>query len=132
MGQTITCLKFVKAVADVIIGSKPSRKKSQHRFDVPEGVCYNPVMLSEQERQTIVSLATRYRVKKILLFGSNATAEKEGRDIDLAVDGIQARDFFKFYLDLLFGLKRAVDLIDLSSDSKFNNLVRREGIPIYG
>lgn len=89
-------------------------------------------MLSEQERQTIVSLADRYRVKKILLFGSNAAPGKEGRDIDLAVEGIRARDFFKFYGDLLFGLKRAVDLIDLSSDSKFNNLVRQEGIPIYG
>lgn len=88
-------------------------------------------MPSEQEKQTIVSLADRYRVKKILLFGSSAPPEREGRDIDLAVDGIRARDFFRFYGDLLFGLKRSVDLIDLSSKSKFNDLVRREGLPIY-
>lgn len=125
--ETKLCVGALKEIPEEI-----PAKKSQHRFDVPGGVCYNPVMLSEQERQTIVSLATRYRVKKILLFGSNAAAEKEGRDIDLAVEGIQARDFFKFYGDLLFGLKMAVDLIDLSSDSKFNNLVRREGIPVYG
>ena len=89
-------------------------------------------MISEHEKQTIISLADRYRVKKILLFGSSAAPEKEGRDIDLAVDGIRARDFFRFYGDLLFGLKRPVDLIDLSSDSKFNNLIRQEGTPIYG
>lgn len=70
-------------------------------------------MISEYEKQTIVSLANRYRVKKILLFGSSASLEREGEDIDLAVEGIQARDFFRFYGDLLFGLKRSVDLIDL-------------------
>lgn len=89
-------------------------------------------MLSEQERQAVVFLADRYRVKKILLFGSSAAPGKEGRDIDLAVEGVQARDFFKFYGDLIFHLKRSVDLIDLSSKSKFNDLVRREGLPIYG
>ena len=94
-------------------------------------VCYNFVMLSEQEKQTIVSLADRYGVRKILLFGSSAALEREGRDIDLAVDGIRAGDFFRFYGDLLFGLKRSVDLVDLSSDSKFNDLIRQEGLPIY-
>ena len=109
-----------------------AKKIPKRRFDVREVVCYNFVMLSEQEKQTIVSLADRYGVKKILLFGSSAALEREGRDIDLAVDGIRAGDFFRFYGDLLFGLKRSVDLVDLSSDSKFNDLIRREGVPIYG
>lgn len=91
-------------------------------------------MISEKDKLTITSIADRYKVKRVLLFGSSAvsSATGEGGDIDLAVEGIPAEDFFKFYGDLLFGLRRPVDLVDLSSDSKFNRLVRRDGIPIYG
>ena len=31
----------------------------------------------------------------------------------------------------MFRLSKPVDLIDLSKDTKFNALVKREGIPIY-
>ncbi|MFH1360685.1 MAG: hypothetical protein ABIJ41_06570 [Candidatus Omnitrophota bacterium] len=90
-------------------------------------------MISEKDKQAIAAIADKYNVKRILLFGSYAALpEENARDIDLAVEGIQAKDFFKFYGDLLFKLKKSVDLIDLSSDCKFNSLVREEGIPIYG
>lgn len=89
-------------------------------------------MISQKNKTIIAALADRYGVKRILLFGSSATSPNEGRDIDLAVEGIQAKDFFKFYGDLLFSLDKSVDLVDLSADSKFNRLVRQEGIPIYG
>ena len=90
-------------------------------------------MISEEDKQTIASIAEKYQVKRILLFGSSARNDVvRTRDIDLAVEGIQPRYFFKFYGDLLFNLKKSVDLIDLSFESKFNALVREEGIPIYG
>jgi predicted nucleotidyltransferase len=89
-------------------------------------------MISEKDKKAIVALAIRYEVTRILLFGSNADSLHEGRDIDLAVEGLPPSEFFKFYGDLLFSLSKPVDLIDLSQESKFTRIVRQEGIPIYG
>ncbi|MFH1370845.1 MAG: nucleotidyltransferase domain-containing protein [Planctomycetota bacterium] len=89
-------------------------------------------MIAEQDKNAISLLARQYGVHKILLFGSSTEGQKEARDIDLGVIGIEPRRFFKFYGDLMFRLSKPVDLIDLSKDTRFNALVKREGIPIYG
>ena len=89
-------------------------------------------MISETDKKVIRELSEKYHVKKVLLFGSNLDPGKEGRDIDLAVDGIDPREFFKYYGDLMLNLSKPVDLIDLSETSKFVTLVKEEGIPIYG
>ena len=88
-------------------------------------------MISVKERSIIKRLASRYRAKRVLLFGSSLT-RKTARDIDLAVEGLPAKHFFAFYGDLLFSLPKPVDLIDLTKDSKFTRLVRQEGLAIYG
>jgi predicted nucleotidyltransferase len=89
-------------------------------------------MLAEKDKTAISRLARQYGVQKVFLFGSGADPQKEARDIDLGVIGIESRRFFEFYGDLIFSLSKPVDLIDLSKDTKFNALVKREGIPIYG
>jgi predicted nucleotidyltransferase len=88
-------------------------------------------MISLKEKTIIKRLASRYRVKRVLLFGSSLT-KKTGHDIDLAVEGLPAKHFFEFYGNLLFSLPKPVDLLDLSKDSKFTRIVRREGLAIYG
>ena len=88
-------------------------------------------MISQKEKSIIARVASRYRVKRIFIFGSSL-GKKKSQDIDLAVEGLRPRDFFKFYADLLFSLPKPVDVIDLSKDSKFTSLVRQEGLPIYG
>jgi len=89
-------------------------------------------MIAEKDKTAISRLARQYGVQKILLFGSSADSQKEGRDIDLGVVGIEPKRFFEFYGDLLFSLSKPVDLVDLSRDTRFNALIRREGIPLYG
>jgi len=89
-------------------------------------------MITEKDKNVISLLARQYGVRKVLLFGSGTELEKEARDIDLGVIGIEPRRFFKFYGDLMFSLSKPVDLIDLSMDTKFNAIIKREGIPIYG
>ncbi len=89
-------------------------------------------MISEQDKVTIVEIARRYDGGGVLHFGSSADPKIEANDIDLAVEGIAPERFFRFYGDLLFGLSKPVDLIDLSSKTKFNRLVYREGIRLYG
>jgi predicted nucleotidyltransferase len=89
-------------------------------------------MISKSDRDTIISLSKKYGVSKVLIFGSNASAEKEGRDIDLAIEGIRPSDFFTFYGDLMLNLSKPVDLIDLSVSSRFQKMIVAEGVPLYG
>ena len=53
-------------------------------------------MIFSKEKSMIIKIAGRYRVKRIFLFGSGLT--KKMRDIDLAVEGLPAKDFFRFYV----------------------------------
>ena len=89
-------------------------------------------MISEQDKATIVDIARRYGVRGVLLFGSSTDPKREADDIDVAVEGIVPETFFSFDGDLIVGLSKPVDLIDLSGDTKFNRLVYREGIRLYG
>ena len=89
-------------------------------------------MITEKDKDIILLLARRYGVHKVILFGSSTEPQKVARDIDLGVIGIEPRRFFEFYGDLMFSLSKPVDLIDLSKDTRFNTIVKREGMPIYG
>jgi predicted nucleotidyltransferase len=89
-------------------------------------------MISPEDESAVAELAARYGATRVLLFGSSADPDREAKDIDLAVEGVAPADFFAFYGELLFSLSKPVDLIDLSTDSKFVRLVRKEGIPVYG
>ena len=89
-------------------------------------------MISQADRQTVRTLCRQYGVKKALLFGSCLEAGREAADIDLAVEGIPPGDFFRFYGDLMFALSKPVDVVDLSGRSKFLDLVRRDGVLLYG
>ena len=89
-------------------------------------------MISDQDKAKIVDIARRYDVGGVLIFGSSADPNRNANDIDLAVEGIEPEKFFDFYGDLLFSLSKPVDLIDLSSDTKFTKLVYRDGVRVYG
>jgi uncharacterized protein len=88
-------------------------------------------MISDSERQTIVKMATKYHAKRVLLFGSALSPDKESSDIDIGVEGIEDKDFFTFYGELMCALSKPVDVIDLSITSRFSELVNLEGMPLY-
>ncbi len=89
-------------------------------------------MISQEDRNAIIRISKNYKMSRLLLFGSSASPDREGHDIDLAVEGIAPSDFFNFYGDLLFHVSKPVDLIDLSGESRFHKMIEAEGIPIYG
>ena len=89
-------------------------------------------MISSEDKTRIKTIARKYKVGRILLFGSSADSHKHAQDIDLAVEGIAPADFFKFYSELIFSLSKPVDLIELDGASGFSRMVAAEGIPIYG
>ena len=89
-------------------------------------------MISNENRATIESICRKYRVKKALLFGSSVDPVRTGRDIDLAVDGLASRDFFRFYGELMCALSKPVDIVDLSGSSKSAQTIRQTGMLHYG
>ena len=88
-------------------------------------------MIADRDRRIIEEIAAKYHVKRVVLFGSSLSPERESRDIDIGVEGIEEKDFFTFYGELLLALSKPVDVVDLSIRSRFVELIRREGIPIY-
>lgn len=89
-------------------------------------------MISNEDKYQLLEIAKRYNVSKIYLFGSNISSGSETNDIDLAVEGISGSLFFKFYSELIFALSKPVDLIDLKKKSLLNDMVKSEGILLYG
>ncbi len=89
-------------------------------------------MITEVDKRTIREIAKKYRAKRVLIFGSSISSDRESRDIDLGVEGISARDFYKFYGELMITLSKPVDVIDLSGTSKFIRMINQEGVLLYG
>jgi len=88
-------------------------------------------MIADRDRRIIEEMAVKYHAKRVILFGSCLSSQGESRDIDIAVEGIAEEDFFTFYGDLLCALSKPVDVVDLSAKSRFGELIRQEGLPIY-
>ena len=87
-------------------------------------------MITQEDKIIIQTISKKYNAKQVLLFGSSLTGN--GTDIDLAVEGVMPRKFYDFYSDLMFALSKPVDLIDLIGSSKLVELIRQEGVPLYG
>ncbi len=89
-------------------------------------------MISNEDKHKLLEIARRYNVSKLYLFGSNLEDKRVADDIDLAVDGIASSQFFKFYSELIFSLSKPVDLVDLKKKSLLNEMIKSEGILLYG
>jgi predicted nucleotidyltransferase len=89
-------------------------------------------MISEIDKEIIIKYAKKYNVSYVVLFGSSTQKDRESNDIDIGVNGIEPRLFFKFYAELFKNLSKPVDLVDLSRKSLFNELVEETGEKIYG
>ncbi|MDD2717309.1 MAG: hypothetical protein PHW04_15580 [Candidatus Wallbacteria bacterium] len=87
--------------------------------------------MTDSEKKIILSLAEKYHVRELFLFGSSLE-DSHPEDIDLGVSGIAPELFFEFYGELFRNCQMPVDLVDLSDDTSFTRLVRRHGAKIYG
>jgi predicted nucleotidyltransferase len=89
-------------------------------------------MIADADKKIIQDISKQYHAKKVFLFGSSTDPKKESHDIDIAVEGVSPKDFFKYYGDLIFSLSKPVDVIDIKGKSKFISLILREGTLLYG
>ena len=88
-------------------------------------------MIDENIKNIIIKYSKKYGVSKVIIFGSSIEND-DANDIDIAVSGIDPLLFFKFYGELIRELPKAVDLVDLSDNSMFNDIIEETGIVIYG
>ncbi len=88
-------------------------------------------MITDADKKIIEQLARKYHAKRVVLFGSSLSPIREYRDIDIAVEGVEEKDFYTFYGELLCALSKPIDIIDLSKKTRFVELILREGIPLY-
>ncbi|OFW15290.1 MAG: hypothetical protein A3H27_07500 [Acidobacteria bacterium RIFCSPLOWO2_02_FULL_59_13] len=89
-------------------------------------------MISEADKKVIRECAAKYRVSSIYLFGSALRPDVEPHDLDIGVRGVRPELFFHFYGELIRQLSKPVDVVDLSKNSSFTELVEEEGVRIYG
>ena len=83
--------------------------------------------------EEICDIARKYKVKKVILFGSRARGDfKEKSDIDLAVQGV---DFVRFMLDVNEETSTLLsfDIINLDEkiQSELKEIIKKEGKVIY-
>lgn len=67
----------------------------------------------EDELAKIIETSKEFGVKKILLFGSCLEDIESAQDIDIAVSGIEPKEFFKYYGKVSMVVKNEVDIVDL-------------------
>ncbi len=89
-------------------------------------------MISEKDKEVIISYAKKFNVKEIYLFGSSIDNKNEADDIDVAIKGISPVVFFDFYGKLLRYLSKPVDLVNLSKKSRFTQVIEKKAVKIYG
>lgn len=88
-------------------------------------------MISENDKNIILTYARKYRLERVILFGSSKE-RTDARDIDIGVRGIAPELFFDFCWELYRDLSKPVDVIDLSKDCLFNKLIEKDGLVLYG
>ncbi len=88
-------------------------------------------MISENDKEVILTYAKKYSLEKVILFGSSKE-RTDARDIDIGVSGIAPELFFDFCWELYRDLSKPVDVIDLSKDCLFNKLIEKDGRVLYG
>ena len=90
------------------------------------------LMVSQNDIETIKSLSDKYHAKRVILFGSALESQREPNDIDLGVEGVAAKDYYRYCGELMMSLTKPVDIIDLSVPCKFVDLILEKGIVLYG
>ena len=88
-------------------------------------------MVSQHDIDTLKRVSSKYRVKKVVLFGSSLDPQRQGRDIDIAVDGVPPGDYYRYCGELMMALSRPVDIVDLAVPCKFVDLIMEEGVVVH-
>ena len=88
-----------------------------------------PVMKSVLDRCAVI--AREFGATRLILFGSAAESPETARDLDLACEGVEGWDLFRFAAKLEDELKTRIDLVPLRHGDRFARHVQARGRVIY-
>lgn len=89
-------------------------------------------MVSQNDIEIVKRLSRKYSVKKVVLFGSSLSSQRQSHDIDLAIEGVASEDYYQYCGELMMALTKPVDIVDLSVPCKFVDIILEEGVVLYG
>jgi hypothetical protein len=91
------------------------------------------IMLTKIDKDAIRKTASKYCANRVFFFDTNtkAASSEKNDNIDLAVEGIDPKQFFKFYGDLMFQVSKPIDIIDMSHANKYSHTTSEQGVVIY-
>ncbi len=84
-------------------------------------------MVSDADKKIIQEIAGKFHAQRVILLDSSLYSDRESRDIAIGVEGVPEKEFFAFYGELMCALSKAVGVVDLSTRSRFVELIKREG-----
>ena len=74
----------------------------------------------------------KFKINKVILFGSAVENRMSTRsDVDILVDPLSAKDFFRFHGQLEERLNLTVDLHTMNEDKKFIEKIIKRGEVVY-
>ena len=84
----------------------------------------------EKSKLEIKKYFSDKEIKSVYITGSILIPGKftQRSDIDIAVEGIDADEFFSLYGDLMFALPKPIDLIDIKKDEPFSSMILKEAV----
>lgn len=85
--------------------------------------------LYQEDIKKATKILKEYGAKEVFIFGSIANGKfNENSDIDIAVKGLNEKDFYKVASILLFELENEFDLIDLDDKAnRFSQMLLKIG-----
>ena len=78
-----------------------------------------------------VEIARAFGVRKLILFGSALESPETSADVDVACEGLEGWDLFRFGAKLEEALGTSVDVIPLRSDDRFSQYIAQRGRVLY-
>ena len=84
-------------------------------------------MITPQQIDDIIQIATNYRIRRLILLGSADTTPDHARDVDLACDGIAGWKLHEFGAAIEHQLNMPVDVISLSPSTRMTRYVEKKG-----
>lgn len=85
-----------------------------------------------KELDKIEKISKEFNVRKVLLFGSCLESIETANDIDIAVEGIDPKEFFRYYGRISMAVDDVVDLVDIDDlREHFRKRILSKGRIIY-
>ncbi len=83
----------------------------------------------QKDIERATKILKEYGAKEVFIFGSIANGKfNENSDIDIAVKGLNEKDFYKVASVLMFELENEFDLIDLDDkENRFSQMLLKVG-----